>query len=86
MQKIWDSLAYSCCSCSVSGSNFLLSYPCPFCLGTVKNLSGIQLLATADFVANKDGHEVCNDYGDVSMRDSVNEGSSDAPPIGDQDQ
>ena len=32
----------------------------------------------------KDGHEVCQGDGDVSTEDSVNEGSSDAPPIGDQ--
>ena len=85
-QKIWDSLACSCCSCLVSGSNFLLSYICPFCLGTVNKLSGKELLATAGFAAYKDGHEVCDGDGDVSMEDSVNDDGSYAPPIGDQGQ
>ena len=86
VQKIWNSWACSCCSYSVSGLNFLLTYPCPFCLGTVNNLSGKQPLATDDFVAYKDGHEVCDGDGDISIEDSVNEGSSDAPPIDDQGQ
>ena len=37
-------------------------------------------------VACKDGHEVCDGDGDISIADSVNEGSSDAPLIGDQGQ
>ena len=44
------------------------------------------VLATADFVAYEGGHEVCGGDGGVSMEDSVNECSSDAPPIGDQGQ
>lgn len=43
-------------------------------------------ITTDDFVAYKDGHEVCDGDGDISIEDSVNEGSSDAPPIGDQGQ
>lgn len=45
-----------------------------------------MLLATTDFVAYKDGHEVCDSDGDFSVGDSVNEGSTDVPLIGDQDQ
>ena len=43
-----------------------------------------MVLATADFV--EDGHDVCDGDGSVSMEDSVNEYSSDAPPIADQGQ
>ena len=42
------------------------------------------VLATADF--DEDGHDVCDGDGSVSMEDSVNEYSSDAPPIADQGQ
>ena len=70
VQKVWDSLVCFCCSCSFSGSNLFLTYPCPFCLGTVSNLSGKQLLATADVVAYKDGHEVYDDDGDISMEEA----------------
>ena len=34
----------------------------------------------------KDVREVCHGDGDVSTEDNLNEGSSDAPPIGDQGQ
>ena len=34
----------------------------------------------------KDGHEVCDVDGDASIENILNEGSSDAPPIGDQGQ
>ena len=44
------------------------------------------VLATADFVAYEDGHDVSDGDGSVSMEDSLNECSSDAPPIGDQGQ
>ena len=44
------------------------------------------VLATADFVAYEDGHDASDGDGSVSMEDSLNECSSDAPPIGDQGQ